>query len=64
MQLSGRQQAVRTLLDKRFAKLFKERLVIGPLSLPEGLARSGKLVPARVDSGNEWLVLSWRRQTD
>jgi len=44
-----------------FAEIFKDRLTLAPLALPEAVA-SLRLLPPRADISNGWLALAWRLQ--
>jgi hypothetical protein len=60
-KLSARQQAMRTILQRRFSKLFQQELLLDNLALPQGLSKVGPLVVSRADAANGWLLLTWRR---
>src|SRR5207237_10071212 len=49
-KLSGRQQVMRTVLQKRFAKIFKQELVLPNLELSQDLQKAGPLVATRAEA--------------
>jgi hypothetical protein len=60
-KLSARQQAMRTVLQKRFGKIFKEELEITDMELPDDLQKAGPLVATRAEADRGWLLLTWRK---
>jgi hypothetical protein len=60
-KLSARQQAMRTVLQKRFGKFFKEELVLKDVMLAKDLRRAGPLVATRADGERGWLLVTWRK---
>jgi hypothetical protein len=54
-------QIIRTLLEKRFGKVFEPEWVGEGLELPGKWASAGKLTPIQVTSQNGWLVIAWKR---
>ena len=60
-KLSGRQQAMRTVLQKRFAKIFKPELELTNVELPKDLAKTGPLVATRAETAQGWLLITWRK---
>lgn len=61
-KLALRQTTLRTLLTRRFTKLFKEEIEIDGFSLPDRMAKAGSfwLVEHRMDDG--WLTLSYKNE--
>jgi len=59
-QLSARQQVLRSLLEKRFGKIFQEQLVPEPFALPGEWEKAGKLALAKWEASGGWLVLAWK----
>ncbi len=60
-KLSGRQQAMRTVLQKRFAKVFKPEITLTDVELPKDLANAGPLVADYAATENGWLVVTWHK---
>ncbi len=60
-RLSARQQVLRTLLEKRFGKIFTEELVPEELVLPGRWENAGKLALTRWEISNGWMILGWKR---
>jgi hypothetical protein len=57
--LSGRQIALKTLLEKRFGKLFEPEIKQKGLVLPGRWREAGRLDPKQFQSGGGWLVAAW-----
>lgn len=59
-KLALRQTTLRTLLKRRFGKLFKEDIEIDGFSLPNRMSKAGSfwIVEHRMDDG--WLTLAWK----
>ncbi len=62
-KLSGRQQAMRTILQKRFGKFFKEEMPLQDMELTGDMKKAGPLVATRAEAANGWLLLTWRKGT-
>ena len=60
-KLNVRQQVMRTVLQKRFARFFKEEVILEPLELPDELKSAGPLVATRAETANGWLLMTWDR---
>jgi hypothetical protein len=60
-KLSGRQQVMRTVLQKRFAKLFKPQFTLTDVELPKDLANAGPLVADYAATANGWLIVTWHK---
>ena len=60
-KLSGRQQVMRTVLQKRFGKFFLEEMVLQDLDLTGDLKKAGPLVANSVDADRGWLMITWRK---
>jgi hypothetical protein len=57
--LSGRQIALKTLLEKRFGKLFEMEIKTQGLALPGQWRKAGLLRAKQIQSTNGWLVAAW-----
>jgi hypothetical protein len=57
--LSGRQIALKTLLEKRFGKLFEREIKSEGLILPGRWREAGRLDPKQLQAGGGWLVVAW-----
>lgn len=62
-QLSARQQALRSILQRRLSRLFDERWAPGELKLPAPWDRAGPLELVQWDSRQGWMTLAWRLKT-
>lgn len=62
-QLSGREVAIRNLLEKRFEKIFRPEITSKDLVLKPGAdwAKIGTLVPIAWTSKQGWMTMAWRR---
>ena len=62
-QLSGREVAIRNLLEKRFDKIFRAEITSKDLVLKPGSdwAKIGTLVPVFWTSKQGWMTMAWRR---
>lgn len=60
-KLSGRQQVMRTVLQKRFAKLFKREITLSDVKLPKELEKAGPLVANYAATAHGWLLMTWRK---
>ena len=59
-QLSASEISLKTILEKKFAKLFKEEVVSDGLELPGNWEKAGKLQPTQLASENGWLTVGWK----
>jgi hypothetical protein len=59
--LSGRQQAMRSILQKRFGKIFKQEIVFEPLALTSDVEKAGPLEVIYAQAERGWLHLAWRQ---
>ena len=59
VKLSARQQVIRSLLERRFGKIFDEQMSADKLALPEGWETKGELSLAQWQSYSGWMVISW-----
>ena len=59
--LSGREQVLRSLLTKRFNKIFDAEMVPKPLEFQGNWKKAGQLGLVDVKAQGGWLVLAWRR---
>lgn len=60
-KLSGKQVAIRKLLDRRFSKLFPEEMVGKGIELPGEWKKAGKLQAVALNSTDGWLSVGWKR---
>ena len=56
-----RQQVMRTVLQKRFGKIFKAELPLADIDLPSDLQKAGPLAVTNAAAAHGWLLLTWRR---
>ncbi len=61
-RLSARQQTIRTLLMRRFERVFPPEMALEPIALGGPWERAGVLDFAQVTAENGWLVLTLRRR--
>jgi hypothetical protein len=61
--VGGRQQVIRKLLEKRFAKMFEPEMIGEGFELPGKWKAAGKLLPIELVCRDGWLVLGWKRET-
>ncbi|NQT11113.1 MAG: hypothetical protein HQ582_00090 [Planctomycetes bacterium] len=59
--LSTRQQILRSLLEKRFEKIFTPEMVPEPFTLPGALENAGELGLAAWESSDGWMLQGWNR---
>jgi hypothetical protein len=59
-RLSASQIALRQLLKKKLAKLFKPEIASHGLELPGALKKVGKLHLEQLTTGNGWVALGWK----
>lgn len=59
--LSTRQQILRTLLEKRFEKIFTPEIIPDPLVLPGTLEKAGELGLVAWESSDGWMLQGWNR---
>jgi hypothetical protein len=55
-------QGFRTLLERRFGKVFEPEFPAEGLELPGEWKKAGRLVPFHIVSRDGWLVIAWKRQ--
>ena len=55
---------MRTVLQKRFGKFFKEEMPLQDIELSKGLEKAGPLVAARAEAERGWLLMTWRKGAD
>jgi hypothetical protein len=60
-QLSTSEQILRTLLEKRFGKIFQEEILPEPIVLSGTWEKAGQLVPAKWEVSGGWMILAWNR---
>ncbi len=60
-QIDARRQVIRTLLEKRFEKVFKPELLGEGFELSGKWKAAGKLLPIQVECRDGWLVIAWKR---
>ena len=59
-QLDAQRQIMRTLLKKRFAKVFEPEFLGEGLELPGKWKAAGKMLPIEVVCRDGWLVIAWK----
>ena len=60
-RLSASQVALRTILQKKFGKLFEPEIVSEGLVLPGKWKRAGRLSVTHLHSDHGWLAMAWIR---
>ena len=60
-QVGGKDQAIRTLLAKRFSKIFEPEIIGEGFFFSGKLEKVGKMLPVDVQSHDGWLTIAWRR---
>ena len=60
-RLSAREQVIRTLLQKRFGKIFKKEIIGEGFLLPGKLSTAGKMQPVHLTCRDGWLTVAWKR---
>ena len=60
-RISGREQVIRKLLEKRFAKVFEPEIVGEGFLLPGKWEAAGKMLPIQFACQDGWLVAAWKR---
>jgi hypothetical protein len=60
-RLSVRQQSLRTILQRKFGKIFQDELVVEDILLPEKWAKAGQLAMTEWEASRGWMTLAWRR---
>ena len=60
-KLSGRQQAMRTILEKRFGKVLTEEVKIKDIDLKDDKTNPTRLALSAADTRDGWLVIGWRQ---
>jgi hypothetical protein len=61
-KLSGRQQVMRTVLQKRFGKFFKEEMILEDMELEGDLKKAGPLMVTGAQAERGWLTMTWRKR--
>ncbi len=61
-KLGARQQAMRSVLQKRFAKVFKEEMEVPDVILAGDLAKAGPLAADTAEVTRGWLLMTWRKK--
>lgn len=59
--LSGRAQVLKTLLEKRFNRIFEPEIVPEPITFSGNWKRAGQLGMVECQASGGWLVVGWRR---
>ena len=62
-QIDAQRQIMRTLLTKRFAKVFEPEFLGEGLELPGKWKAAGKMLPIELVCRDGWLVIAWKRAT-
>jgi hypothetical protein len=52
--------AIRTLLERRFGKIFPEEMVPQGFVPKGNLAKAGKFTPVEIVSRDGWLLVAWK----
>jgi hypothetical protein len=60
-KLTPRQVVIRTLLERRFGKVFEEEIPIEEFTLPGAWEKAGPMRPVAVRAEDGWLLIAWRR---
>src|SRR5262249_44668384 len=60
-KLSARQQVMRTVLQKRFGKIFTPEMDLESMELSGDLAKAGPLATTRAEADRGWLLIAWRK---
>jgi hypothetical protein len=60
-QLDAQREIMRTLLKKRFAKVFEPEFLGEGLELPGKWKAAGKMQPIQIVCRDGWLVIAWKR---
>ena len=60
-QIDAKRTIIRTLLEKRFAKVFEPEILGEGLELSGKWKAAGKLLPIQVTCRDGWLVIAWKR---
>jgi len=63
-KLSSRQVVIRTLLQRRFGKMFDKEVRAEGFALPGAWAKGGRMVPMQMTAHAGWLTIAWRRVPD
>ena len=61
MRLSAREIAIRSLLQKRFGKMFDKEVPVEAVTMPGNWAKAGRLEPVQLTAHAGWLTASYRR---
>lgn len=59
-RIGTRQQIIRTLIIRRFERIFEEEFPLEALELPGRWSRLGGLPVAQVESDGGWLTIAWQ----
>jgi hypothetical protein len=60
-RLSARQTVIRTLLQRRFGRIFDARILLEDMTLPGDWEKAGKMRPVHLACQGGWLVVAWNR---
>ncbi len=60
-QIDTRRQVIRTLLAKRFSKVFEPQFLAEGFELPGRWQAAGRLMPVEIIAQDGWLVISWKQ---
>jgi hypothetical protein len=60
-KLDAGQQVLRTLLEKRFEKIFSEEMIPEPMVLSGAWEKAGQLVLSGWQSSQGWMTMTWKR---
>jgi hypothetical protein len=60
-KLSGPQQVMRTVIQRRFGRFLKEEIELSDLELADDLKKAGPLTAVRVEPDQGWLLVAWKK---
>jgi flagellar motor protein MotB len=60
-QVGGKEQTIRTMLTKRFSKVFEPEMKGEGFTFSGKLEKVGKMLPLEVQCRDGWLTIAWRR---
>ncbi len=60
-QVGGKEQTIRTMLTKRFSKVFEPEMKGEGFMFSGKLEKVGKMLPLEVQCRDGWLTIAWRR---
>ena len=60
-RLNTRQMVIRTMLDRRFSRIFEKEILIEDMEPTGNWAKLGKLRPVRFTCEDGWMTMVWKR---